>query len=349
MVFSGKILGRWLRTFILIVLLGILFLYGLWPWLPFQGWATQPKTLVFYGASIMERVMKQAIFPTFQGMWLEETGEPVEIISSFSGSGTITNQLLMGVPAELALFSLELDAHRLSESHLIPDQSWLLLPSKGVLNQTPIVLLVRPGNPLAIHDFADLVRPGIRIIHPDPLTSGGSNWAVVAEYASGLNHNPGQQRAANDLLLGIWKNVVARASSARAARTMFENGFGDVLITYEQDVLYDRGIGILKGEIIYPQSSILCEHILVVIEKNIPPAEHGLIDSFTAFLWSEQAQRIFVKYGFRSINDCLNEERSDWGNISQLLRIEDFGGWGKAKSDIIEGVWKHQVLKAIKR
>ena len=109
---------------------------------------------------------------------------------------------------------------------------------------------------------------------------------------------------------------------------MFENGFGDVLVTYEQDILYDRGLGVLKGEIIYPQNSILCEHILVVIDKNIPSAERTLIDRFTAFLWSEQAQRIFVKYGFRSMNDCLNEERSDWGIISHLHRIEDFGGWG---------------------
>lgn len=292
--------------------------------------------------------MKQEIFPTFQRLWFEETGERVEIISSFSGSGTITNQLLMGVPAELALFSLELDAQRLSTSHLVEDQSWHRLPCQGVLNRTPIVFLARPGNLLGIHDFADLVRPGVRIIHPDPLTSGGANWAIMAEYASTLNQIPGQPQAAHDLLLGIWKNVVARASSARAARTMFENGFGDVLLTYEQDVLYDRSIGVLKGEIIYPQSSILCEHILVVIDKNIPLTDRRLVNTFTTFLWSEEAQRIFVKYGFRSINDCLNEERLDWGNISNLLRIEDFGGWGKAKIDIIEGIWKNQVLKRIR-
>jgi sulfate transport system substrate-binding protein len=255
----------------------------------------------------------------------------------------------MGVPAELALFSLELDAQRLSTSHLVEDQSWHRLPCQGVLNRTPIVFLARPGNLLGIHDFADLVRPGVRIIHPDPLTSGGANWAIMAEYASSLNQIPGQPQAAYDLLLGIWKNVVARASSARAARTMFENGFGDVLVTYEQDVLYDRSVGVLKGEIIYPQSSILCEHILVVIDKNIPLTDRRLVNTFTTFLWSEEAQRIFVKYGFRSINDCLNEERLDWGNISNLLRIEDFGGWGKAERDIIGGIWKDQVLKLIRR
>lgn len=293
--------------------------------------------------------MKQAIFPTFQRLWFEETGERVEIISSFSGSGTITNQLLMGVPAELALFSLELDAQRLSDSQLVEAQSWHRLPYQGVLNRTPIVLLARPGNFLGIHDFADLVRPGIRIIHPDPLTSGGANWAIMAEYASAQNQIPGQLQTAYELLLGIWKNVVARASSARAARTMFENGFGDVLVTYEQDVLYDRSIGVLKGEIIYPQSLILCEHILVLIEKNIPLADRRLVDAFTTFLWSEEAQRIFIRYGFRSIDENLNKERLDWGNISGQLRIEDFGGWGKAKTDIIDGIWKKQVLERIRR
>ena len=107
---------------------------------------------------------------------------------------------------------------------------------------------------------------------------------------------------------------------------MFENGFGDVLVTYEQDALYDKARGALRGEIVYPKKSILCEHTLVMIDKNINAEERGLVDAFVSFLWSEQAQRIFVNYGFRSIDGCLNEERSDFGNISDLLQIEDFGG-----------------------
>ncbi len=349
MVVIRRVLARYIVRTILVASFGILFIYGFRPWLPFHRWEAKPKTLVFYGFSILEGVMKHEIFPAFQELWFLQTGERLEIISSFSGSGTITNLLLMGVPAEMALLSNELDAQRLSESRLITDQSWHQLPYRGVLNCTPIVLLVRPGNPLGIHDFVDLIRPGVKIIHPDPLTSGSSNWAIMAEYGSMLNLPPGESTAAYDLLLGIWRNVVARTTSARAARTLFDNGFGDVLVTYEQDVLYDKVHGTLHGEIVYPRRSILCEHPLVVIDKNVAPEQRSLVDTFVSFLWSEQSQRIFMRYGYRSINECLNEESSDLGNISALFRIEDFGGWRKAKADIIDGIWKDQVLKAIAR
>jgi len=348
MVITGKMLGRFLLRSITGVLLGMLFIYALWPWLPFRLRETRPKTLIFYGSSILERVMKQAAFPAFENLWFMKTGERLEIISSFAGSGTITNQLLMGVPAEMALLSLELDAQRLSASHLIEDQSWHRLPHRGVLNRTPIVLLVRPGNPRGVQDFADLALKGVRLIHPDPSTSGGANWAIVAEYGSALALNSGNSQAATDLLSGIWNNVVARASSARAARTMFDNGFGDVLVTYEQEVLFDHSRGILRGEIVYPKRTVLCENTLVLIDKNITPEARGVVDAFVTFLWSEQAQRIFVNYDFRSINECLNEERSDFGNIPQPSSIEEFGGWGKVKSDIIEDIWKNQVLKRIR-
>lgn len=129
---------------------------------------------------------------------------------------------------------------------------------------------------------------------------------------------------------------------------MFDNGFGDVLVTYEQEVLFDHSRGILRGEIVYPKRTVLCENTLVLIDKNITPEARGVVDAFVTFLWSEQAQRIFVNYDFRSINECLNEERSDFGNIPQPSSIEEFGGWGKVKSDIIEDIWKNQVLKRIR-
>ncbi len=349
MIFCLRALGRWLHTFLPIGLLGALFLYALWPWLSFHQGRAQPRTLVFYGSSILEEVMKRAIFPAFQSLWLKKTGEHVEIISAFSGSGTITNQLLMGAPAELASVSLELDAQRLSDSHLTGNQSWRCFPYNGVINRTPIIFLVRHDNPKGIHDFADLTRPGIKVVHPDPLTSGASNWAIVAEYGSAQRLNPDQPQAGHDLLFGIWRNVVARASSARAARTLFENGFGDVLVTYEQDVLSDCQHGRLRAEIVYPHSSILSDQTLVVIDKNVRPEERNLVDTWSAFLWSEQAQQIFVDSGFRSVKECLNEEKQDFGKIADLFQIEDFGGWGKAKRDIIDGVWKNQVLKELGR
>ena len=115
--------------------------------------------------------MNETVFPAFQQVWQARTGERVEFIISFGGSGTVTNQVIMGVPAELALLSLELDAQRLSDNGVVPAQSWRRLPQGGIVNRTPFVILVRPG---------------VKVIHPDPLTSGGVNWAIVAEYGAGM-------------------------------------------------------------------------------------------------------------------------------------------------------------------
>jgi ABC-type sulfate transport system substrate-binding protein len=233
--------------------LGGLCLYSVWPWLPWRREAPL-RTIVFCGFSILDEVMNKRIFPAFQQEWEARAGERVEFVSSFSGSGTITNQLIMGVPAELALLSLELDAQRLAEAGVIAPESWRRLPHHGVANRTPFVILTRPGNPLRIRDFSDCAKPGVKVVHPDPLTSGGANWAIVAEYGAGVRAAGGRPEAGREMLAGIWRNVVAQAASARAAQTQFENGFGDVLITYEQELLRDIMRGRLKGEIVYPRS-----------------------------------------------------------------------------------------------
>ncbi|HXF63060.1 MAG TPA: substrate-binding domain-containing protein, partial [Caldilineaceae bacterium] len=289
-----SVLWRRLRSAVPLAFFGLLGLYAVWPWLSYQ--AAPPRTVVFYGFSILGEVMNEAIFPAFQAHWYATQHERVEFISSFAGSGTITNQLMMGVPADLALLSLELDAQRLAEAGVIAPQSWQALPHRGVVNRTPFIILVRPGNPKQIHDFADLTRPGIGVVHPDPLTSGGANWAILAEYGAAVRRRAASPQAGHDLLLGIWRNVVAQAASARAARTQFENGFGDALITYEQEALWDRQRGQLNAEIVYPHSTVLSEHTLVVVARNVEPDERELIDAFVAFLWSEEAQRLFVEY-----------------------------------------------------
>jgi sulfate/thiosulfate transport system substrate-binding protein len=253
----------------------------------------------------------------------------------------------MGVPAQLALLSLESDAERLAEAGVVPAGSWRALPERGIVNRTPFVILVRPGNPKRIRDFEDLTRPGIGVVHPDPLTSGGANWAIVAEYGAGARGEPGGPEAGERLLTGIWKNVVAQASSARAARTQFDNGFGDALITYEQEALSDRARGRLKADIVYPRRTILSEHTLVLVDRNVGPRERPILERFVRFLWSPDGQRIFVQNGFHSVDEGLNAANSDFGRIEDPFFISDFGGWKRARREIVDKIWKDRVLKAI--
>jgi sulfate transport system substrate-binding protein len=344
-----RTLGRTLRIFVSLALLAC----GVWtlacaPKTEKAGSAGGPSknaTITFYGFSILGEVMNNGVFPAFQKKWTAEGHGDVAFRSSFGGSGTVTNQIAMGAPAQLALLSLESDAQRLADAKVIPDGSWKKLPNGGVVNLTPFVILVREGNPLHVRDFADLTRAGTKIVHPDPLTSGGANWAIVAEYGSGMREANGDSAAGEALLAGIWKNVAAQAASARAARTQFENGFGDALITYEQEAAYDKGRGKLKADVVYPKRTILSEHTLVVIDKNIDAADRAAVDAFTQFLWSDEAQRIFVQYGFRSVRDDFNAGHAEFGQIQDAFHISDFGGWRKAKKEIVDAIWKQRVMK----
>jgi sulfate/thiosulfate-binding protein len=324
------------------VLAGGLFVYAITPWLPGKDTARPPRTIVLYGFSILAESLNQGVFPEFQRGWQARTGERVELVSSFAGSGTVTNQILMGVPAQLALLSLELDAMKLAAGGVVADGSWRSLPHAGIVNRTPFVILVRPGNPKGIRDFRDLSAPGVRVVHPDPLTSGGANWAIVAEYGSGFRTSGGSAQAGYEVLRGVWKNVVAQAASARAARTQFENGFGDALVTYEQEAVFDRARGKLHSDVVYPRSTILSEHTLVRIDRNISAADRPLIDEFIRFLWSPSAQTAFSRYGFRSVDE---ERNGGFSRIEDGFRVADFGGWKRAKKEIVDGIWKARVLK----
>ena len=325
-----------------------LLLYALWPWLPLPGRAARPRTVVFYGFSILGEALNEDVLPAFAHHWRQTTGERVEFITSFAGSGTVTNQITLGVPAQVALLSLELDAERLAKAGRVIPGSWRRLPHGGVVNRTPFVLVVRRGNPKGIKDFADLARPGVRVVHPDPMTSGGANWALLAEYGSAARRSPGREKEAGfEALRGVWRHVVAQAASARAARTQFENGFGDVLVTYEQDVLADAVKGKLPGEIVYPPSTVLSEHTLVVVDENVAPADRLVIDALVQFLWSEPAQRLFVRRGFRSVDEGLNAANPAFGRIQDPFRVADFGGWDRVKKEIVDGIWKDRVMKEI--
>lgn len=324
--------------------MGGLLLYAVIPWLPISTSARPPRTIVLYGFSILGDALNKGVFPAFQKEWREKTGEHIELVSSFAGSGTVTNQILMGVPAQLALLSLELDAMKLADRGLVGPAAWHSLPHGGIVNRTPFIILVRPGNPKHIRDFRDLGAPGVEIVHPDPLTSGGANWAIVAEYGAGFREPGGGAAGGFEVLRGLWRNVVAQAASARAARTQFENGFGDALVTYEQEALYDLSRGKLKSEIVYPRRTILSEHTLVRIDHNITPSDKPLIDAFVRFLWTDAAQSAFLRYGFRSVDE---ERNGHFHLIEDPFRVSDFGGWKKAKAEIVDAVWKARVLKEL--
>ena len=295
----------------------------------------------------MKEVMEKEIYPAFAAKWKREHGTDVNFVSSFAGSETVTNQILQGAPADLAILSIDRDAERLAEGKATTSD-WHAYPRKGIVNKTPFVILVRKGNPKGIRDFSDLAKPGIRLIHPDPVSSGGAQWSILSIYGSELKKSEaasGTQDAVKALatLQAIWKNVISTPGSAREARTQFETGYGDALITYELEGLLMRSAG-ADIDMVVPKSTIFSEHPVVVIDRNIRGAKRPIIDGFINYLWTDEAQKAFVKFHFRSItNEAFNTENKEFATIEQPFTIDMFGGWPKAYPEIIEGIFRDQV------
>jgi len=305
--------------------------------------------LTVYGFSIMKESLEKAIYPAFANQWEHEHGQQVRFTSSFAGSETVTNQILQGVGAEIAILSIERDAERLSKGGFV-SSDWHQLPNKGIINKTPFVILVRKGNPHGIRDFPDLAKPGVKLIHPDPVSSGGAQWSILGIYGSELVKSEKQsgekdEARAVQTLRAIWRNVISTPGSAREARTQFETGFGDALITYELEGLLMKQAG-MAVEIVVPQSTIFSEHPAVVVDHNVSSAHRPVVDAFMQYLWSDEAQKAFVEYHFRSVtNESFNAENKEFAKIELPFSVDYFGGWSRAYPEIIEHVFREQVRR----
>lgn len=331
-------------VFVLLVIIGV---SG--SCMPTPPSGTGGTQITVYGFSIMKEAMEKAVYPAFSAKWRQEHGEEVRFVSSFAGSETITNQILQGVEADIAILSIERDAERLQQGGAIA-ANWQTQPNRSIINKTPFVILVRRGNPKGIRDFPDLAKRGVRLIHPDPVSSGGGQWSVLAIYGSELaksEQHTGARDEARALrtLRAVWRNVISTPGSAREARTQFETGFGDALVTYELEGLLMKAAG-APVDIIVPEATIWSEHPVVVVDRNVTPAERLVVDAFMQYLWSEEAQRLFVEHHFRAItNESLNTLNNNFVNIKIPFTVESLGGWSQAYPNIIEHVWRDQVQK----
>lgn len=327
------------------ILIALLFLSACLPASP-EG-SKGEQTITVYGFSIMKEALEKDIYPAFAAKWKKEHGVDVGFVSSFAGSETVTNQILQGAPADVAILSIERDAQRLAQGKA-STTDWHTFPNGGIVNKTPFVILVRKGNPKNIKDFSDLAAPGVKVIHPDPVSSGGAQWSILSIYGSELKKTEAasgepDQVAALHLLQNIWKNVISTPGSAREARTQFETGFGDALITYELEGLMMKQAG-AEIDMVVPRSTIFSEHPAVIVDRNVTAAERPVVQAFVNYLWTDEAQQAFVKYHFRSVtNEAFNDANKEFAKIEQPFTIQMFGGWDKAYPEVIEKVFRDQV------
>ncbi|HEY6248194.1 MAG TPA: sulfate ABC transporter substrate-binding protein [Pyrinomonadaceae bacterium] len=278
------------------------------------------------------------IIPAFQQYWKDKTGQDVEVRESYQGSGAQARAIISGFEADVAALSMETDIDKIAAAGLIT-HNWRARPSGGMVSNSIVVIAVREGNPKQIHDWADLTRPGLNILTPDPQTSGGAQWNINAIYGAALRGCAGVARddpnAATQFLRDVFRNVSVMDKGARESITNFEKGVGDVAITYESEVLVGRQEG-QRYDYIVPRSTILIENPVAVVDAYAD--KHGvrqIADAFVNFLWNEEAQRAFAHYGFRSLDQRLAEKlKSSYPSVQDLWTIEFLGGWNEVTKDI---------------
>jgi sulfate transport system substrate-binding protein len=253
---------------------------------------------------------------------------------SYQGSGAQSRAVVEGFEADVVALSLEADITRIEDAGLIT-HDWRSEPHGGMVSTSVVAFAVREGNPKNIQDWADLTQPDLEILTPNPKTSGGAMWNVLALYGAAkrgkVEGYSADDAGAQDLLLAVLKNVSIMDKGARESITNFEKGIGDVAITYENEVLVGQEAGI-NYELVLPQSTIRIDNPVAVVDTYVD--KHGtreVAEAFVDFLFTQEAQEVLAKHGLRSPDSDVAAATADqYPPIEDLFTIDDFGGWKEA-------------------
>jgi sulfate/thiosulfate-binding protein len=252
-----------------------------------------------------------------------DEGKNVDFTTSFGGSGDQSRAVEAGQPADVVAFSLEPDMTRLVKAGMVADD-WDSDEHAGMVTDSVVVIATREGNPKNLTDWDDLTQDGVEVITPNPFTSGGARWNVLAAY--GAASDVGKDEAAGVKYLNdLFKNVPVQDDSARKALQTFAGGKGDAMLAYENEAIFANQNG-QKLEYTVPDETILIENP-VAVTKTSKNAEEA--QAFLDFLRSEEAQKIFLENGYRPVNEDVAAE-GDFPEPSGLFTIADFGGWADA-------------------
>ncbi|WP_091015265.1 MULTISPECIES: sulfate ABC transporter substrate-binding protein [Paenibacillus] len=310
------------------------------------------NTLVIGAYSVAKDAVGE-LLPKFQEEWKAKTGQTINFQESYEASGTQARAIVGGFEADVALLAMESDIEKLVKADLV-SSDWKQTPHEGMITRSIVVLGTRAGNPLGIHDFQDLTKPGVKVLYPNPKTSGGAQWDINAIYGAGLKLSEEQEgkkdpAAAKAFLEQVHRNVESLDKSGRSSMAAFEYGVGDVIVTYENELLARIAKGV-DYDIVIPKNTILIENPAVVVNKYAD--KHGnreLAEAFVAYLRTPEAQRIFAKHGFRSVDpDVFAQTESTFPTPEGLFDINYLGGWDEVRSTLYSkrGVW-YQVLAGL--
>jgi len=274
----------------------------------------------------------------FASYWKKKTGDDVSVSLSNGGSGKQARAVIDGLGADVVTLGLAPDIDAIvSKAHII-DPKWV---TRYADNSSPytstIVFLVRKGNPKGIKDWADLIKPGVEVVTPNPKTSGGARWNFLGAYGYALHANGNDKAKARDFVKALYANVKILDTGARGSTVTFvQRGQGDVLVAWENEALYSvNKLNPGEFQIVYPSETILAEPPVALVDSNVD--KHGTRDVATAYLqylYSAEGQDVIARNFYRPRDKTVLAKYSSQFPAIKLFTVTDlFGGWGSVQKE----------------
>ena len=259
----------------------------------------------------------EKLIPAFQA---SAGGKGTSFSQSYGGSGEQSRSVANGQHADVVNFSLEPDVEKLVKAGLIP-ASWNQNATHGFVSNSVAVIIVRKGNPKHITGWSDLIKPGVQVVTPNPFTSGGARWNVMAAYGAQIKEGktPAQAEA---YLSSLFHNVVSQDSSSRNALQTFLAGRGDALIDYENEAISDEKKG-APIEYLIPKDTILIQSPVAALGTG---ASGALAQKFVSYLLSPAGQAIWAASGYRPVISGV-PGAAKFATPPGLFTIAALGGW----------------------
>ena len=281
------------------------------------------------------------LIPAFQKT---AAGQDVSFTQSYGASGEQTRAVKAGLEADIVALSLAPDVDELVAAGKV-DAKWKKQSYKGMVTNSVVVFVVRDGNPKKIKSWNDLLRSDVDVVTPNPFTSGGARWNIMAAYGAWRKAGKTDKQAQANLLK-FWRNVIVQDTSARASLSTFNSGKGDVLLAYENEAYFSRLQG-LNLQWVIPKATILIENPIAVT-KDSP--DKAAANAFLRFLRTPASQQVFADYGYRPVVKSVeNANRKKFPTRPGLFTIDQLGlgGWEKVQKRFFDP--KSSVMARIQR
>lgn len=280
------------------------------------------------------RELYQEFDAAFVEAWRGKTGQTVSIRQSHGGSGSQARSVIDGLQADVVTLALAYDIDAIANAGLINAKWQERLGENSAPYTSTIVFLVRKGNPKGIRDWADLVKPGVSVITPNPKTSGGARWNYLAAWGYALRQPGGSEQSARMFLTQLFANVPVLDSGARGATNTFvQRGIGDALLAWENEAYLAVEEAKDQIEIVVPSVSILAEPPVTIVDTVVgKKGTRAVAEAYLQFLYTPEGQEIVAKHHYRPRDAQVAAKYAGrFADVTLFTIDEAFGGWQKAQ------------------